>query len=111
MLVVFQVLLVLFCLFAIVGVLKRKEDDLLGPKGALFWILFWMVVAVVVVWPNIVQRLADYIGIGRGADLVIYLSIAAIFYLLFKLHVKMEGLKRDFTKVIRQDSLEEIDKK
>ncbi|PIZ95055.1 MAG: DUF2304 domain-containing protein [Candidatus Magasanikbacteria bacterium CG_4_10_14_0_2_um_filter_37_12] len=111
MLAIFQILLVLFCIFAIVGVLKRKEDNLLGPKGALFWIFFWVAVAIVVVWPNIVQRLADYIGIGRGVDLVTYLSISAIFYLLFKLHVKMESLKRDFTKVIRQDSLDQLKKK
>jgi len=105
MLITFQILLVLFALFAIINVVRKYKEGLLGPKGALFWVLFWISVGVVVVWPNNAQKIADHIGIGRGADLVIYVSVAVIFYLLFRLNVKLEGLKRDLTKVVRDDTL------
>lgn len=105
MLIIFQILFAIFSLFAIVSVFKKKNSGLLGPKGTFFWVLFWITVALVVVWPNSVQRIADHIGIGRGADLVIYISIVAIFYLLFRLNVKVEGLKRDLTKVVRDEAL------
>jgi len=105
MLIIFQILLALFALFAIVNVFKKRKEGLLGPKGALFWILFWVAVGMVVIWPDSVQKIADHIGIGRGADLVIYISVAVIFYLLFRLNIKTEGLKRDLTKVVREDCI------
>ena len=105
MLILCQILLVLFALFAIINVAKKKKEGLLGPKGFVFWILFWIIAGVVVVWPNSVQNIADRLGIGRGVDLVIYIAIAIIFFILFRLHVKMESLKRDLTTVVREDTL------
>ena len=107
MLILFQILFILFALFAIVTVVKRKQDSYLGPKAMFFWVCFWLVATVVVVWPNSVQIIADHIGIGRGSDLVIYVSVAAIFYLLFRLNIKQEGLRRELTKVVRKRAIEE----
>lgn len=97
---------VLFALFAIGVVLKRKKDGLLGPKGVIFWIVFWLIAILVVFWPNSTSILAKYLGIGRGSDLVIYVSLALMFFILFRLHVKIESIGRDITKVVRKESLE-----
>jgi len=110
MLIVFQILLVLFALVAIANVFSKRKDQVLGPKGFVFWLLFWLAVILVAIWPDSAQRIADHLGIGRGADLVIYISVAMIFFVLFRLHVKVEGLKRDLTRVVREDALE-IDNK
>jgi len=41
---------------------------------------------------------------------IIYISVAVIFYLLFKLNVKLDSLNRDVTKVVRRETLEEVNK-
>ncbi|PLX28751.1 DUF2304 domain-containing protein [Candidatus Parcubacteria bacterium] len=105
MLLIFQILFILFALFAIANVVSKKKEGALGPKGILFWILFWVVAAMVVVWPDSAQTIANKLGIGRGVDLVIYSAIAVIFFVLFRLHVKMESLKRDFTQIVRDKAL------
>ncbi|OGH72364.1 MAG: hypothetical protein A2921_04530 [Candidatus Magasanikbacteria bacterium RIFCSPLOWO2_01_FULL_43_20b] len=86
--------------------IKRKREGLLGPKGMIFWIGFWLLAVILVLWPNSTGVVANYLGIGRGADLVFYVSLVVIFYLLFKLNVKLESLGRDVTKVVRAKSLE-----
>ena len=106
MLILFQLLFILFSLFAIISVIKRKREGLLGPKGMIFWIGFWLLAVILVLWPNSTRVVANYLGIGRGADLVFYVSLVVIFYLLFKLNVKLESLGRDVTKVVRAKSLE-----
>ncbi|OGH72596.1 MAG: hypothetical protein A3G00_02915 [Candidatus Magasanikbacteria bacterium RIFCSPLOWO2_12_FULL_43_12] len=106
MLILFQLLFILFSLFAIISVIKRKREGLLGPKGMIFWIGFWLLAVILVLWPNSTGVVANYLGIGRGADLVFYVSLVVIFYLLFKLNVKLESLGRDVTKVVRAKSLE-----
>ncbi|MBI2436511.1 MAG: DUF2304 domain-containing protein [Candidatus Magasanikbacteria bacterium] len=110
MLVLFQLLVVLFALFAILSVLSKKKEGLLGFKGTIFWILFWVGIGVVAVWPNTIQNLADRFGIGRGVDLAFYISIALLFFLIFKMNVKIEGLKRDLSRLTREDSLRDLDK-
>ncbi len=106
MLIIFQILFLIFALFAITNVVRRKKEGLLGPKGVVFWVLFWVVATVAVWWPNSTTVLANAFGIGRGTDFVLYIAIAVLFYLMFKLHVKLESVGRDITKVVREKALE-----
>ena len=106
MLIIFQILFSLFALFAIASVMNKKKEGLLGPKGLIFWLVFWILAGVVVLWPDSTFVLANYLGIGRGADLVVYVSLALIFFILFRLHVKLESVGRDITKVVRDKALE-----
>jgi hypothetical protein len=107
MLIFFQLLFILFSLFAIISVMKRKHEGLLGPKGMIFWTVFWLVAVVFVLWHDSTTVLANKFGIGRGADLVFYVSLVVIFYLLFKLNVKLEAVGRDITKVVRKNALDD----
>ncbi|MBI5222071.1 MAG: DUF2304 domain-containing protein [Candidatus Magasanikbacteria bacterium] len=106
MLIIFQLLFILFPLFAIISVIKRKREGLLGPRGTIFWVLFWLAAAVFVWWPDSTTIVANKFGIGRGADLVFYVSLVVIFYILFKLNVKLESVGRDVTKVVRNKALD-----
>ena len=106
MILIFQVLFVIFSVVALKGVYAKRKDGLLGPKGAIFWFLFWCAAVVAVVWPGATTIVANNFGIGRGTDFIIYISISAIFYLLFKLHIKVEAIGRDVTRVVRKDALE-----
>jgi len=105
LLLLFKIIFALLALSAIITVWQKKQKTLLGKKSTYFWILFWLVLTVVVFWPHSTQILAEYIGIGRGVDLVIYISIACLFYLVFKMNLKIEGLKRDLTDVVRDKAI------
>ncbi len=109
MLILFQSLFTLFALFAIISVATKRKSGLLGPKGTVFWVLFWLLACIFVWWPNSTVILANYLGIGRGTDLVLYVSLALIFFILFRLHVKVESIGRDITKVVRREALNDKD--
>ncbi len=106
MIMLFQTLFLLFSIFAIVTVLKRMHEGMLSFRALIFWILFWVGAAVVVIWPNSTQVLANHLGIGRGTDVVMYMAMAIVFFILFRLHIKIESLNRAMTKVVRQDALD-----
>ena len=107
MLVLFQVLFTVFALVAIVSVIKKKKAGQFGAKGMIFWVLFWFLAIIAVMWPDSTTILANRFGIGRGTDFILYVSVAVIFYLIFKLHIKIEAISRDITKIVRKDSLDE----
>lgn len=105
MLISFQILFSLFALFAIISVYSKKRSGLLSIGAVIFWTLFWLL-AVVFVWlPNALTIVANTFGIGRGTDLVLYVALAVIFYILFRLNVKLELMNRDITKVVRDKTL------
>ncbi len=105
MIILFQSLFVLFSLYSIFFVIKKKRDELLGPRGMFFWILFWIGVITVVVWPDGTAKIAHVFGIGRGADFVMYVALATLFFIVFRLHIKIEAMNRDVTKVVREKAL------
>lgn len=111
MLILFQILFILFSLFAIFSVWKKKQEGLLGPKGVFFWLLFWVLAVVAVVWPDSTSLLASKFGIGRGTDLVFYFAFIILFYIIFRLHIKIESVGRDITKVVRKYAILEAKEK
>ena len=86
---------------AIVLFKKRK----LETSWFIFWIVVWGGVGVVAFVPATSYMLAHLIGVQQGLDLLIYLSILTLFYLVFKLSMKIESMTRDITSVVRELAL------
>ncbi|TSC84748.1 MAG: hypothetical protein G01um101413_132 [Parcubacteria group bacterium Gr01-1014_13] len=104
---VIQTLLIVFFLFALVKVIGRWRAGDLTKMGLIWWSLFWVAAAVVVLLPNSTAYFAKLVGIGRGADLVVYLSLAAIFFIIFRLMIRIESLNKDITKLTRKVALQD----
>jgi len=83
----------------------------LNLKDLIFWVGFWLVVGVIVVMPEVTSFWARIVGVGRGVDLIVYLSIVLIFYIIFQITVKVERVERNITKIVRTLALEEEDEK
>lgn len=106
-----QYLLVLVFLYGLArSIIKFRNKELTGGS-LVFWILIWLLGIAIVLIPNATFSVARLFGVGRGADLVIYLSLAALFLVIFRLVVKTEKLERDLTKLSRHIALEKVEKK
>jgi hypothetical protein len=101
-----QILLVIFFLFALAKVVGRFRSGELSAKGMVLWSLFWVGAAIVVLLPNSTAYVAQHVGVGRGADLVVYSALALLFFIIFRLMVKIELLNKDITKLTRKISLD-----
>lgn len=106
---IIQILLVIFFLFALIKVIGRWRAGDLSKGGMILWSLFWLAAAVVVVLPNSTAYLAKLVGIGRGADLVVYTALAGIFFIIFRLMMRIEMMNKDITKLARKMALDEKD--
>lgn len=102
-----QILLVIFFLFALAKVVGRFKSGDLSLAGMIGWSIFWILATVVALSPDSTVYVARFVGIGRGSDLVVYVALVAIFFLVFKLMVRIEMLNRDITKLTRKISLDD----
>lgn len=105
-----QILLLFFFFFAILKIGGRWRGGEITGRGAILWVIFWLLAAVVALEPDATFYLARAVGIGRGADLVVYLALTLIFFLLFRIIVKVEKINRDITKLTRRMALKEKEK-
>lgn len=71
--------------------------------------MFWIAVGGVALSPQTTDVVAKLVGVGRGADFIIYLSMIALFYLMFKLFGKIEDVEREITKLVRKLAIEEAE--
>ncbi len=102
-----QLLAILFCLFAIWRVVAKFRRQELKPAEFAMWFIFWLAVGVAFVTPESLTRLANLLGIGRGTDLVLYVAVVVVFYLMFRIFVRLEKMEHEITKVVRCKSIEE----
>ncbi|MFA6547704.1 MAG: DUF2304 domain-containing protein [Candidatus Magasanikbacteria bacterium] len=107
---IIQIILVVFFLFVLFKVLGRFRSGELKGKETIGWIIFWILAIVVVISPNSTTVLAKLLGVGRGVDAVIYLAIALLFFLIFKIFIRLEKIDHQITKIVRQDTLNQAKK-
>ncbi|MBF8280408.1 MAG: hypothetical protein HW383_181 [Candidatus Magasanikbacteria bacterium] len=100
-----QIFLLLAAFLAIIFGGRRFLRHEINLLVFLIWLLVWLAVGSVAVYPEGSTRLAHALGVGRGADLLIYISLAAIFYMLFRLFLRQERIERDITKIVRYNAL------
>ncbi len=102
-----QILLLSLVALAIGFVVRRYREEKIGPIGFFLWLLLWMAAAVVILFPDSTILVAHRLGIVRGADLVLYLSVILILYLLFRVYVRLEEMDRQMTQIVRAIALQE----
>lgn len=105
MLTVAQILFFTLAVVALGLVIWRYRQKRIGLFSFLLWLPLWSGVVVVILFPNISVTIARVLGIGRGADLAMYLGIVLIFYLLFRVAVRLERMEREITQIVRHLAL------
>ena len=102
MLELYQIIAILLGLIAIIYSILRFRDGKMSLGMLLAWIIIWLIVIIISLYPNDTNYLASYSGIGRGLDFVLILGILISFYLIFKMYNKIENIEEELTDLVRE---------
>lgn len=100
-----QVIAAIFTLFALSRAYLRFKERKLSSFAFIFWMLVWVAGVLAILLPDVTTRIAKIFGIGRGVDVILYASIVIIFYLLFRIYIKIEDTQREITELTRKVAL------
>jgi hypothetical protein len=103
-----QFFLLAFVLAALTKVIHSYTQRWMRSRDFLFWALVWIGTAAIITFPDATSFLAHFLGIGRGADLIIYASLLVSFYLILRLHLTLARLEQEITEIIRVIALERL---
>jgi hypothetical protein len=90
----------LVALFAAITVAAIVRHSIQWRAGAA-WLLVWAAAAYAIARPSITITVAHALGIGRGADLILYCSILAMLIGFFFIYVRFRRLDREITRLVR----------
>ena len=96
--------IVLLTGIGLIGMLFIKR----ARKKGIYTILLVLTVAisaVFVIWPEVTNKIARVLGVGRGADLVFYISILIFWYILVQLFARIRRLEQIVTELVRKDAI------
>ena len=94
----FQILITLAIL--IVLVLISRSRDLIVER--FFTILVTLAGVYFVIFPDSASKIANLVGIGRGADLIFYLFIVFSWFWFASTSAKMRKSEKRLTEIVRQ---------
>ena len=71
--------------------------------------LFLVTGIVFVIFNEITDKIAHFLGISRGADMIFYLGILFLFFLILKLYSRLRRVEQSLTELVRKKSIEEVE--
>ena len=71
-------------------------------RDALLWALLWLVAGVAIMWPGVTKVIANALGIGRGADLVLYCAVVVMMIGFLMVYVRLRRIRREMTLLVRE---------
>jgi len=92
------ILSVLFFISKYRGVLFRRA----------FYILLTLIGLILLFFPNLTQKIADILGIGRGTDLLTYAFILFSWFWFISTSVKIQNLEQTITRIVRDSAINNV---
>ncbi|TVQ43176.1 MAG: DUF2304 domain-containing protein [Saprospirales bacterium] len=109
---VYQILVPLIALFAITLTLISHFKGQNTLFESFFWVLLWLGIAVVAIIPDeITNALSHALGIKDNVNAIIFIGLAASFFIHFKTFSVIKEQNRVITKLVRKISLTQFETK
>ena len=96
--------LILFFMY----VLALPKYQLLGK---LFILLFVAILLLFALNPELSTTIANYFGVGRGADFLFYISHLLLFFIAFRFYLKDRTLNARLNKLVQQLALKDAEER
>lgn len=91
------VLASILCLILIYALSQSKKSRVIASIISIFCLMG----LVFVTFPGISTYIANLFGVGRGADLVIYLFVVIALFAIFNLHLRLRANVEQLTSLVR----------
>ena len=106
---VIQIIATIIILIIFYQLVKKIIKDKASLTRIIFWVLFWGI-SLIIIWlpKETIDNIGSIFGVGRGIDVLVYLSIILLFYSNFKQTEKINKLEKEITKIVREIAKKQI---
>ena len=103
----FQYLVMALMTLLSIATIRAAARGGVRKRIAAFWLCVWLGAGTAAVWPRATVVIARELGIGRGADLVLYCTAFGMLVGFFYIYVRFRRMDRALTVLVRQLAIEQ----
>lgn len=104
---IFIIIIAIVAILLVFGLFNRKK---ISAKTFILWIFLWIIIGIFSFLPDLSGYLANFFGIGRGLDFIFLAAIFFLFYLIFRLYLKIEDMDNEISILVRKIAIENEEK-
>jgi len=100
---VIQIIATIIILSIFSQLIRKILKDKASLTKIIFWLLFWGI-SLVIIWlpKETIDNIGSIFGVGRGIDVLVYLSIILLFYNDLRLNERIDDMDKKATKIVRE---------
>ena len=100
--ILIQIILIVFLILISINFMSSRSSSKTKAHKKMALIVFMFTAIVVVLFPDLLNDAAHFVGVGRGADLLLYGLTVIIIFQAFNTYVKDRQEERRFVKLARK---------
>ena len=77
---IFQIFLIIFAVIALWKTYQQYQKDHVSLHWFWIWVLLWAAVIFVSLYPATTDMVAEFVGVERGADLIVYIAVVVLLF-------------------------------
>ena len=101
-----QLLALIIILFFLIRLVLQKKQGKINGNEFILWLVFWILAGMAVIFLKEIDRIVASLGFsGTGIEVLLYAGAAVLFYLVFRLRLRLEKIEKDITEIVRNIAL------
>lgn len=102
---IFQFGVVIFALLVILRTYSQYKKEIVSRYWLLAFSFLWILIGVAAIIPHITDDIARFVGVERGADMLVYVAVLVLLYAVYRLFVRVQKMHEEITELVRQIAL------
>lgn len=102
---VFKIFIIVLAVWILLRLFASYREKRLDLINFIIWVLVWSGIIFTVLHPVWSEQLSNIVGIGERTDLAFFLAIFLLFYLVFRVYVKITSVESDVTELTKHIAL------
>jgi small membrane protein len=97
--------IVLF-VWSLVQLVSGRQSRMIALLGC----IIWLAASIAILWPDLTIQVAGFLGIGRGADLVLYMLAITYLISMFYVYQRFQRMEKNITQITRHIAIHNASK-
>ncbi|MFH0840356.1 MAG: DUF2304 family protein [bacterium] len=103
-----EIIALIIIAFFLTKLIWQKKNKQIQKSEFVFWLFFWIIATVIILLIKQIDQLVASLGFtGSGIDVAFYLGVALLFYLIFRVRLKLAKIDKQITNVVEKIALKE----
>lgn len=102
---IIKILLILLVLFIAFYILGRRNANSGRAWQKIGLVLLFLLMIIVVIFPDLMNKIANLIGVGRGADLLLYGTVIVLVFSILINYLKQQDQRDKTYRIARKLAL------